>query len=482
MRVDVFLGRRRFVSRRLSRKEKPQMNVPRRWLRMTRARLAVLTALGAGALLLLSQLPAGALAVPDPSTPVTGNSTYFDGLGSPYGGCGLPQANLDSQDFVALNVYNTPGDYNFYPRPLTGANVSKIGMWNNGLNCGRWVQVKISDFCTGTNDGAPGQAFCRNGSFVADAYNGATLNMLVADSCGDSNAWCRDDPYHLDLAKASLNRFAKNGTTLTDMFPNHFNNRHIEWSFIPAPSYSGDIQVGFLQGAQQWWPAISVSHLANGIHGVEFFANGAWQQAAMNSDMGQSYIIGGTVSGGTQFQVRVRDATDALINGGRVYNFTLPASCSGQCSTPYTQVSYTTGTPSGSPSVSPTATGSPTVSPTATGSPTVSPSPSATTSAPAGTCTASYTVTSSWTGGFQAEFTVKNNGTTPTAGWSMGFTFPGTQRVNNFWNALVTQSGQQVTATNQSYNGTIPAGGSTTWGATMDGQNQPIPTLSCTRS
>src|SRR5690242_4702135 len=106
-------------------------------------RVAALVAVCVGALMVLIQLPARALTVPDPGNPVTGNATWFSGLGAPYGGCGLPQANIDSQDFVALNVYNTPGDYNFYPRPLTGANTSKIGMWNNGLNCGRWVQVKI---------------------------------------------------------------------------------------------------------------------------------------------------------------------------------------------------------------------------------------------------------------------------------------------------------------------------------------------------
>ena len=144
--------------------------------------MAALVAVCLGALLVLVQLPARALTAPDPSNPVIGNGTWFSGLGAPYGGCGLPQANIDSQDFVALNVYNTPGDYSFYPRPITGANASKIGMWNNGLNCGRWVQVKVSDYCTGVNDGAPGQAFCRNGSWVSDAYNGATLNMLVADS------------------------------------------------------------------------------------------------------------------------------------------------------------------------------------------------------------------------------------------------------------------------------------------------------------
>jgi len=70
-----------------------------------------------------------------------------------------------------------------------------VGIRNNGLNCGRWVQVTVGDFCTGVNDGAPGQPFCRNGSWVSDAYNGAVLTMLVADSCGDSNAGCRDDPY-----------------------------------------------------------------------------------------------------------------------------------------------------------------------------------------------------------------------------------------------------------------------------------------------
>ena len=427
----------------------------------------VLATLCAFALVLLSltALPAHAT-VPEPTTPVTGNSTYFDGLGSPYGGCGLPQSELESQDFVALNVYDTPGDYNFYPRPVTDTN--KIGIWNNGRNCGRWVQVRIGDFCTGVNDGAPGQPFCRNGSWVSDAYNDAVLTMLVADSCGDSNAWCRDDPYHLDLAKASLNRFVKNGAPVGDMYPDHFNNRHIQWSFVPAPNYSGDIQIGFLAGAQQWWPAISVSRLPNGIHGVEYFGNGAWQQAQMNSDMGQSYIIGGTTSGGTQFQIRVRDASDALINNGRAYSFSLPASCSPQCGPAYTRVTYTTSDgPSSSPSASPSVSASP--SPSATGSP-----------RPAGACSATYAVTNSWPGGYQAEVTVRNNGTSTVTAWSVAFNFPGTQQVSNAWNAVVTQSGQLVTARNASYNGTLAGGASTSFGMIVSGANDPISSLSCT--
>ncbi len=115
-------------------------------------------AAAAGLVLMALQLPAGAQTTADPVNPVTGNATYFDALGAPYGGCGLPQAQLDSPHFVALNVYDTPRDYNFYPRPLTGADVSKMGMWNNGLNCGRCVQVSIGDYCNGVNDGAQNQA------------------------------------------------------------------------------------------------------------------------------------------------------------------------------------------------------------------------------------------------------------------------------------------------------------------------------------
>jgi hypothetical protein len=311
--------------------------------RSTAVRLSIIATALAVVLLLvvLPRINASALTSTETPAPVTGNSTYFDGLGSPYGGCGLPQSELDTQDFVALNVYDTPGDYSFYPRPITGANLSKLGMWNNGHNCGRFVKVTISDFCTGVNDGSPNMAFCRNGSWTADSFNGATLTMVVADSCGDSNAWCRDDPYHLDFSKPSLTRFIKDGSPTTDL-PNHFNNRHITWQFVDPPNYSGDINIGFMQGAQAWWPAIAVSHLANGIHGVEYFANGTWQAAQMNGDMGQSFIIGGTASGGTSFQIRVRDITDTLINSGRVYTFSLPSSCQPQCSTAYTNVTYTT--------------------------------------------------------------------------------------------------------------------------------------------
>jgi len=445
--------------------------------RQLRLPLALASAIGTVALVLVATLPANALTVDGTPTPVTGNTTFFDGLGQPYGGCGMPQANLESQNFIALNVFNTPGDYNFYPRPLTGANVSKIGMWNNGHNCGRWVQVTVSDFCTGTNDGAPNQAFCRNGSYVPDSFNGSTLNMLVADSCGDSNAWCRDDPFHIDLAKSSLSQFVHNGAPAGSMLPDHFNNRHMTWQFIPAPNYTGDVQIGFLQGAQVFWPAISVSHLANGIHGVEFLANGVWTTATMNSDMGQSFIIGGTTSGANQFQIRIRDVNDALINGGRVYNFTIPTSCGSSCGPAYTQVSYTT-SPGTGPSTPPTTT-PPTSTPPTSTPPTT---PPVTTPPPAGrSCAATYSVTNQWAGNFQGQVDVRNSGTSPITGWTVTWTFANGQTITQLWSGTLSTSGARATVTNANFNGSLAANASTTFGflGTWNNTTNAVPAVSC---
>lgn len=273
----------------------------------------------------------------------TGNATWFSGLGAPYGGCGVPQANLDSQNFVAMNVQNTPGDYStFLQRPISAQNVNSIGMFSNGLNCGRWVRVTIGNFCTGVNDGAVNQPFCRNGSWTSDQYNGATLDMIVADSCQDGNAWCRDDPNHLDLAQNSLNQFVQNGQPVGNMYPNHWNNRQISWQFIPAPNYTGDINIGFLQGANPFWSAISVTHLANGIHGVEYFQNGTWVNAPMDSDLGDDFIILPTTSGGSSYQIRVFDSSNQPINNGRIYNFSYPSSCGSSCPSAYVPTTYTT--------------------------------------------------------------------------------------------------------------------------------------------
>jgi hypothetical protein len=445
------------------------MDAPRKRRGVTKRRLALLTAAGACLSLVFLQLPAAhALEVTEIYEPVTGNGTWFDGLGSPYGGCGLPQDVLESQNFVALNVYNTPKDYAMYTRPMPAGD-SKIGLWNNGQNCGRWVEVEISDFCTGTNDGAANSSFCRNGSWVKDKYNGAKLTLLVADSCGDPNGWCRDDPYHLDFSKSSLSKFVlpDGSTTASMMTDNKWNNRHVKWKFVDPPNYQGDLQIGFLQSAQAWWTAISVSNLPHGIHGVQYLQGGVWKDAKLNGDMGQSYIISGLKEGDTNYKIRVKDIDDKFVNNGRVYSFKL--ACSNQCSGAYTKATYTV--ESADPGVSEPA------EPTDPQEPTDPEDPTSPEVPAAGTCDATFKATNTWSGGYQGEITVQA-GSEAISGWTVSWTLPSGQTVSQVWNGELATSDSTVTVTNPAWGGALAANGSTTFGLVASG-SATAPALTC---
>jgi hypothetical protein len=139
-----------------------------------------------------------------------------------------------------------------------------------------------------------------------------------------------------------------------------------------------------------------------------------------------------------------------------------------------------TPTPTATPSQSPTATPSPTTTPSPTATPTTTPTPTPTSTAGAG-CTVSWSVTNSWSGGFQLGFTVTNRGTAATTGWTVGYSWPGSQAISQIWSATETQSGAAVTIGNLSYDGALPAGGSTTFGLLGTGAApSSLPALQCT--
>jgi len=73
-------------------------------------------------------------------------------------------------------------------------------------------------------------------------------------------------------------------------------------------------------------------------------------------------------------------------------------------------------------------------------------------------CRVDYTV-SDWGGGFTASVRVTNLGD-PLTAWTLGFTFPGNQRITNGWSANWTQppAAAAVTATNLPWNGALSAG------------------------
>ncbi|MFF0658384.1 glycoside hydrolase N-terminal domain-containing protein [Micromonospora tulbaghiae] len=123
-----------------------------------------------------------------------------------------------------------------------------------------------------------------------------------------------------------------------------------------------------------------------------------------------------------------------------------------------------------------------TPSPTSTPTSTPSPTPTPTTSFPAPSgARATYAITGSWSGGFQAEVTV-TAGASAIRGWTVSWTFPNGQVINQIWSGTHTQNGANVTVRNVDYNGSLPAGGSTTFGfiGTVNGTNNPPANITCT--
>ncbi|HWG16120.1 MAG TPA: cellulose binding domain-containing protein, partial [Streptosporangiaceae bacterium] len=70
-------------------------------------------------------------------------------------------------------------------------------------------------------------------------------------------------------------------------------------------------------------------------------------------------------------------------------------------------------------------------------------------------CSAAYSVANSWPGGFQGQVILTNTGSSAIQGWTLGWTFPGDQKITGMWNGTRTQSGERVTVTNASYDQTI---------------------------
>ncbi|WP_329218415.1 cellulase family glycosylhydrolase [Streptomyces sp. NBC_01485] len=95
-------------------------------------------------------------------------------------------------------------------------------------------------------------------------------------------------------------------------------------------------------------------------------------------------------------------------------------------------------------------------------------------------CAAAYTVSSDWGGGFNAEVKVTNTGTSPLSSWKVTWTWTGAQQVTSMWNASYTQTGPTVTAANASHNGTVPAGGSASFGFGGAPGGGGAPSVSCT--
>ncbi len=123
----------------------------------------------------------------------------------------------------------------------------------------------------------------------------------------------------------------------------------------------------------------------------------------------------------------------------------------------------------------------PTPTPTRTTTPTPTPTPTSTSSSGPGTCTGTYSLVNSWSGGFQGQVVVKNTGSGTKNGWKLSWTYPGSQKISSLWNGTYSQSGETVAVNNASYNGSIASGGTVTVGftGTYSGSNTAPSSVSC---
>jgi poly(hydroxyalkanoate) depolymerase family esterase len=81
-----------------------------------------------------------------------------------------------------------------------------------------------------------------------------------------------------------------------------------------------------------------------------------------------------------------------------------------------------------------------------------------------GACSVTFTNNSQWPGGFVDQIVIGNTGSSTISSWSLNFTFPGDQHITSDFNGTASQSGENATLTNASYNGTIAPGGNVTVG------------------
>ena len=88
--------------------------------------------------------------------------------------------------------------------------------------------------------------------------------------------------------------------------------------------------------------------------------------------------------------------------------------------------------------------------------------PTATPSA-GGACSVDYNVVNEWGNGMQLDVTITNNDSTAVSGWTLEWVHVAGQQVTSGWNATISQSGNNVTASNPAshWNGTIGANGGT---------------------
>ncbi len=243
-----------------------------------------------------------------------------------------------SKNYIALNVYsgvmgydpkapfwgNAEGALKGYLTQLGGVNniaypsipyhrvipsfyPAYLGLYNNGLNCGRWMEVNFdTQACLDRTTPSGISKFCP--AVPTLTYTGQKMQGYVFDSCEDNNGWCRDDEAHIDV----------NGSAFTQPA-----NYYLQWKFIKNPYYSDpkapaalkDIWLAWFSNASKYWSYVAILNAENGIGRMAYNIGDATSPVWINS-----HVLGGdnnitwlsTSNNGQLWQIEpVNSLTDA---------------------------------------------------------------------------------------------------------------------------------------------------------------------------
>jgi lysophospholipase L1-like esterase len=105
------------------------------------------------------------------------------------------------------------------------------------------------------------------------------------------------------------------------------------------------------------------------------------------------------------------------------------------------------------------------------------------TTPPATGCLATYRLINAWGGGLQGEVTVTNSAGAGISGWTVRLNLPSGESMSSLWGGVTTGVSGALDVQNAEYNGTVPAGGSTTFGFVANGSSATSPSVgTCTTS
>lgn len=227
---------------------------------------------------------------------------------------------------------NTP-----YHRVIPSLYPAYLGLYNNGLNCGRWVEADFDrQNCLDRTTTTGISKFCPDVPVLS--YSGQKVQAYVFDSCEDNNGWCRDDAAHLDINPAALN------------IPNNY---YFQWKFIRNPYYTDpnapaslkDIWLAWFSQASKYWSYVAILNAENGISHVQYNIgdpanptwidshvlagdnNVTWSSTSNNGQLWQieptNAITDSAPKDNPVYQLRYNDYLGYPANHGAIYQFNL---------------------------------------------------------------------------------------------------------------------------------------------------------------